>query len=429
MLKKILGTTGTRILNALFALINLYLLTNYIGTEGLGVLGIIILDISIIQIIFDLVSGSSLIYFSSRANQSQLFIPAFIWILTVTILMFVFYHILYFFSPGISSLLIPEGYLYDILILTMLNGLMMVNYNLLLGKGRIKAYNILFTIQICLSIVVFIIQLLIFKNHTISAFLLGLYMGYGISFVLGFIVVIYKSDKIQLAGWFNTTKQVLRYGIVTVTGNLLTIGNNRISYYIIKYFLGLSTLGVYYAGVQLTEGLKVIGQSLAVVQFSTIASSREDEYARIFTIKLMKIAVTITALALILLIIIPENIYSLVLTKDFSGVKILIIALTPGVIALAANNIFSHYFSGLGDPKVNVYAKLTGLIITLVLIFILLPLYGIVGAAITASVSYMSTVIYQYIVFMSRTNTKTREWILSLSDIRDFQKIIKKARS
>ncbi len=427
MLRKIVGTTGTRVLNALFALINLYLLTNFIGKEGMGVLGIIILDISVIQIIFDFVAGSAIIYFASRANQWQLFIPAIIWIIIVSVLTFLIYQIVILISPAFALLLVPEGHINDIILLTAINGLMVINYNLLLGKGKIMAYNVLFTIQICTSLIVFITQLLIFNNQSIDAFLWGLYSGYGISFIIGLFIAFYKSGKIKLAGWFKVTKKVLQYGAITITGNLLTIGNNRISYYIIRYFLGLPVLGIYTAGVQLTEGLKVIGQSLAVVQFSTIANSRDNEYSRILTIRLMKIAVIITTLSLLILILIPKDIYSLILTNDFSSVKSLIIALSPGVIALAANNIFSHYFSGLGDPKVNVYAKISGLIVTLVLIFILIPLYGITGAAITASASYITTVIYQYMVFCKRTKTELKEWIPSIEDYKALRLLLKKS--
>ena len=44
MLKKIIGTTGTRILNAVFNLIILVIITNYIGSEGLGIIGLILLE-------------------------------------------------------------------------------------------------------------------------------------------------------------------------------------------------------------------------------------------------------------------------------------------------------------------------------------------------------------------------------------------------
>jgi O-antigen/teichoic acid export membrane protein len=109
-----------------------------------------------------------------------------------------------------------------------------------------------------------------------------------------------------------------------------------------------------------------------------------------------------------------------VFSEDFTEVKPIIIALSPGVVALAANNILSHYFSGLGNPKVNMWANLVGLVFTIVLAFTLIPAFGYMGAAITASVSYISSVIYQYFVFKKETRTRFTDWIPVKKDLSDF---------
>lgn len=427
MLRKIIGTTGTRILNAFFTLVILYLIANYIGSKGMGVIGLIILDITILQLIIDLVAGSSLIYFASRTNLGKLILPAYIWIGIVVAMSYVLFKIAQIIFPKLIAIAVPEGYAIHILSLALLSGLMVTHYNLLLGKERINTYNILFTIQISMALLVFLFQLFILDNPTVDAYISGLYIGFGSAAIGGFVAVMYKIGKLELKGWRETTRKVLNYGIVTQMANILNIGNNRLSFYVIRYFLGTSTLGVYYAGTQLTEGLRVIGQSIAVVQFSTISNTNEKEYARVLTIRLMKLSVLLTAAALLVLIIIPEEIYTSLLTKDFTGVKPLIIALSPGVMALAINNIFSHYFSGIGNPKVNLYAKVTGLVFTLALLFTLIPPFGIIGAAITASVSYSATVFHQYIIFKKQTNTRFTEWIPVKKDLKEFKHIVNKS--
>jgi O-antigen/teichoic acid export membrane protein len=188
----------------------------------------------------------------------------------------------------------------------------------------------------------------------------------------------------------------------------------------LRYYTGLSALGIYNAGVQLTEGLRIIGQSISLVQFSSISNTNNTEYAKTLTIKLMKFTLTLTLLAVMVLLVIPESVYTWIFSKDFTEVKPIIIALSPGVIALAANNIFSHYFSGLGNPKVNMWANLVGLVFTIILAFTLIPLLGYIGAAITASVSYISSVVYQYFIFRKETNTKLKEWIPTKKDSNDF---------
>jgi O-antigen/teichoic acid export membrane protein len=427
MLKKIIGTTGTRILNALFAIVILYLLANYIGSKGMGVIALIVLGITIIQLVIDLLAGSALVYYGSRSNMGQLLFPAYIWIALVVAAFYGLFLLANAWFPALTALAVPEGYAIHILSLALLSGVMITHYNLLLGKERIKTYNILFTVQISMMLLVFLFQLFVMKNTNVEAYLSGLYFAYGIAATGGFVAVVARSGRMSIKGWQESTRKVLKYGMVTQTANILNIGNNRLSFYVIRHFLGLSVLGVYNAGVQLTEGLRVIGQSIAVVQFSTISNTKEKEYARKLTIRLMKLSVLLTAAALLVLLLIPEHIYSLLLTKDFSGVKPVIIALSPGVMALAINNIFSHYFSGMGNPKINLHAKITGLVFTLVLLFILIPAFGIIGAALTASVSYTATIIHQYIVFEKQTKTRFAEWMPVKDDFREFRSMIQAA--
>ncbi|NQU32070.1 MAG: lipopolysaccharide biosynthesis protein, partial [Bacteroidetes bacterium] len=83
MIKNILGTTSTRILNAILNLAILVLLTRELGSEGFGVIVIILIAITIIQLLVDLIAGSAIIYFSSRTDLIKLLIPSYIWIAIV----------------------------------------------------------------------------------------------------------------------------------------------------------------------------------------------------------------------------------------------------------------------------------------------------------------------------------------------------------
>jgi len=427
MLKKIIGTTGTRLLNAFINLIILLLMTNKIGSEGLGIIALIMVDITIIQMFVDLVAGSALIYFSSRASLGQLLLPAYLWIGIVVIFFFCLSMLVQSLFPVLYFIIIPSGYEIHILTLALLNALMITHYNLLLGREEIKVYNIIFTLQILTFLGVFLHGIFVLREQTPMSYVNALYFAYGIGATFAFYALLRKAGKLIVKGWKNVLRQVINYGFISFSANIINIGNKRLSFYVLRYFTGLSAVGIYNAGMQLTEGLRIIGQSIALVQFSTISGTKDQDYAKFLTIKLMKFTVVLTLAAVIILIAIPEQVYSWLFSKDFTDIKPIIIALSPGVIALAINNIFSHYFSGLGNPKINMWATLVGLIFTLVLAFTLIPLFGYIGAAITASISYISTIVYQYIVFRKTTKTQFIEWIPGKKDLTDFVLLIKSA--
>jgi O-antigen/teichoic acid export membrane protein len=427
MLKKIIGTAGTRILNAVINLVILLLITHKIGSEGLGVIALIMVDITVIQMFIDLLAGSALIYFGSRANTGQLLIPAYLWIGFVIAVFAGISFLTYTFFPDLYGLVIPSGYEIHIFTLAILSALMITHYNLLLGKKEIRIYNIIFTVQILTFLAVFVYGIFGQQNFTPLAYVYALYAAYGTGSILGFIILTKKTERFTAEGWTETSRKVINFGFISSIANIIHIGNKRLSFYVLRSFSGLSALGIYNAGVQLTEGLRIIGQSISLVQFSTISNTTDEEYARTLTIKLMKFTLLLTLSALIVLILLPEQVYSFVFSKDFSAVRPIVIALSPGVLALAANNIFSHYFSGLGNPKVNMWSNVTGLVFTILLAFTLIPFFGYIGAAVTTSVSYTATVIYQYIIFEKRTRTKFSEWLPRKKDFTDFSRLVKEA--
>lgn len=424
MIKKILGTTVTRILNAIINLVILTLLTKQVGSEGFGTIVIILLAITIIQLLVDLIAGSPVIYFSSRTDLIKLIVPSYLWIGIVILFAWAVFSFLNIYFPNIYLLIVPLTYETDILLLALFNALMLTNYNMLIGRKRIGIYNTIFTIQILTMVSALVYILFVVGDISINAWVNSVYFAYGTGFVLSTIAVFSKLGNVNLNGTFAVVKKVFHFGFVTQIANVLHIANKRIGVYFLKMFTGLHAVGVYGAGTQLTEGLRLIGQSLSLVQFSEISNSQDSKFAVTLTIKLMKFSVILTTMAVIVLLVIPTSVYSLIFGADFTDLKIVIIALSPGVIGLSINTIFSHYFGGIGRPVVSLWANAIGFVITISLAIILIPVFGYLGAAITASSSYISSVIYQYFLFRKETGTKFKDWLPDKNDLKDFKNII-----
>ncbi len=425
--RNILHTAGTRILNALLNLVVLILITHLIGSRGFGIISLVVLNITVIQLVMGLVSGGALIYFASRQRTAVLLLVSYSWMTGVVILFALSGWLFSLLFPALFHDVVPAGYEKDILWLGLLNGFMQIHYNLLIGQKRITAYNRVFTFQIIAFLLFFIWQLTGLGLHTPAAYIRALYLSWGAGGIIGFYLIGNRINDFSLKGWRNDMRKILKYGLPTQSAVMLHIGNKRLSFYFIRIFAGLSPLGIYSAAVQLTEGLRLIGQSISLVQYSTISNSRDKEYARVLSIRLMKFTLILTLLALLVLLVIPESVYDLAFSRDFTVIKTVVLILSPGVLALAANTIFSHYFSGVGQPAVNLHANVVGFVFTLVFAFLLIPPYGYLGAAATASVNYLASVVYQYIIFRRQTRTRFSEWVLQKEDLKDFGATLRKA--
>ena len=418
MIKKIFGTFGTRLLNALVGFVTLWFGTNFLGREAWGIGATVLVDVSLLLIAVELLSGSGLIYYTPRKSFVTLFKISYAW----TFLMIVFFALTFFvlqaFSPAVLNAFIPEGYAVHILLMVLLYSLHNFNMNVLLGKERVGTQNVLFIIQFMTQLLSMITYIFIFDIRDADAFVYSLITGYVVVNICGFICVIpYFSDN-QHERLIPAAKEMFSFGSMIQLSTLVTMINRRISYFVIKRFFGMSEVGVYTSGTQVSEATKLIGNSIALVQFSSISNMDDKKKAADLTVTFLKLAVILTALCMMIICLIPKSIYAWIFTSEFAETKDVLVSLTPGMVFMAANMIFSHYFSGVNLPKHNLYGSLVGLLVTIPSIFILIPRYGIIGAGISVSITYLATIIYQWLVFKKETKVKTIQLLPTLNDFK-----------
>jgi O-antigen/teichoic acid export membrane protein len=191
----------------------------------------------------------------------------------------------------------------------------------------------------------------------------------------------------------------------------------RISYYLIDIQLGKAQVGVYSNAVSIIEAIWMISRSISMVQFARIVNSTDINYSRNLTIKLLKISSFLVIGACLVLLVIPSDFYVFLFGKDFSEVKKIILTFIPGVMVFNASFVLSGFFSGVGKYGYNVVASSVGLLVTIALLVFLIPMLGVLGAGITASISYITVVIIKSFYLVKNYNVSFQELLIRRSDI------------
>lgn len=407
MFRNIIGTIGSKLLLALMSFLIVTITSNNLGPEGYGYISLIILGITMVQMVNNFVGGPALIYLIPRYNLFKLFVPSYLWAFISAISVT---FILYLFD------LIPRMFGIHIMCISFICSINSINQVVLLGKEKIKKYNHVTLIQQAFMLLSLAIFFLVLKQRNIEAYINSLYVQYIGGFVLGYLYIhkdISKPSDFNNAGM---VKDIVKYGAITQTGNIIQLLNYRLSFYIIDSFAGKAVLGAYNVGVQLAEGLWLIGKSLALIQYTKISNVKDKHFAKDFSIQLLKINVISTLMLIIPVFLLPTSLFQFVFGDKFTQVKEVFIYLSPGIIAMAGSIIFSHYFSGLGKIHINTIASSIGLVFTFAAGFVLIPRIGLYGAAITASMSYVSIVTFQFILFLHMSKTKARELLINKKD-------------
>lgn len=415
MIRKLLSTTASRMLIALLNLAIVWINARYLGPEVLGTISLIILGISIIQLVTAVLAGSSLVYQTSRHKTGELFSIAFVWTIISSIPV---WFIL------LQLALLPEGYEYHVLYLSLIGSIITINQNIFLGKERISIFN---SISIMQSVMLLItLYFVIFKYNllTAGAYVIAQYISMVITLLFA-MVINYKHIADFRMPRYSVIKEGFQFGAFLQTASIIQLFNYRLSYYLIEKFFDRATLGIFSLGVQLAESIWIIAKSMAILLYSRLSNNRDDKYAIVLTLKFVKFTATVTTFLIIVLLIIPSQAFVFVFNAGFEDIRHAIISLAPGILSVAISLMFSHYFSGTGFPKFNTISSGIGLVLTIVLGFILIPVMGITGAGITASFSYFSSMLYQALIFKKRAGAEWKDFLPTSNDVVEIKAIVK----
>lgn len=412
MLKKILGTIGTRYLIAFLNLILIAINAKVLGREGVGLVGIIIASVNIVVIICGLLSGNTLVYFMNRYPIRMLFPIAYVWsfvgaLLTSLIMSFM----------G----LIPEGYLIDVFIITILNSFVIANARFLLGKDRVKDFNLTHMLQGGLLLFVLLFFYFVLGYPTVRSYLWGSYIVNGIAFVFSLCLVFpYLRDTEGMGNAkskFAILKEMFSYGLWASADNLAENLISRLNYFLMQGFGGLGSVGLLDSGTKVSESVWHISRSAGLIEYQSVAATSDREEQKNITLKLFKFTILALTLVMAGILCIPEWVYTdYLFSEEFQGIRKVIIALSVGIVAYGSNSILSNFFIGSGRVRYSAFCSSLGLIVLVIVAPLSISRWGVVGAAASSSVAFSVMLVFSIVVFIRQTNTRFSDFLLTRDD-------------
>ena len=415
MFKKRLGTGATRVVNVLTQLATLIMGTRYLGAAEWGKAFIAQTDITFLLIGIELIAGSGLVYFTPRKKTAMLMKISYGWIAIVMLIYLLLFNILHFF-PNFYHTIVPEGYAWLVLLMTFVYSLHEFNLNHFLGKEKVATFNWLFLIQILTQVTMMSVFIFFLRLRTAKALLYSQLCGYSLATLIGWTLLFPSVKREGKEPWRSSLKEMLHYGAFMQLSTLVSTLNKRLSLYLLNTHCDERSIGVYASGTQVTEGVNVVGQSLGLVEFSALSNTENKQRASQLTLRFMKLSVLLTFTALLVICLLPSRFFEWLFSGEFNGIHTIILLISPGIVFFSAHTVLANYFSGTGKPKYNLYASLIGLSVTLISAFILIPLLGIRGAAITTTLTYSALFIYQWIVFHKQTGSRLLQLIPNKED-------------
>ena len=415
MFKKIINTFGTKITAAIINFLIAVLLSQVLGDTGKGTQALLLATITFILIFSDIICGASIIYLTPRHSFKKILVASTVWAALIAVVMGFAIRLFY---PKLAPDLVAH-----VAILSFISSLSSINFRFLVGKEEIKKANYNTLLQPVLMILTLVIYYLLLKKSDIYGYVIGLYIAYGGTFLLG--VWMLRKEYANLShdkdkNYKSVLKDLFKYGFLNQTGHFVQFFNLRLSYYLLDKYINVGRVGVYSNALSLAEAIWIISSSIALVQYARIANADDHAYAQKLTLDLTKICLVVSAVAIVVLCLLPPAVYTFVFGPEFGEMAGIIRILAPGVLLYCIFLILGHYYSGIGRYQMNTFAALCGLAVTCILGFTLIPRYDVTGAAITSAVSYTVNAIFLFVFFLKESRFKGKDFILRKSEVQNY---------
>ncbi|HEV2380395.1 MAG TPA: oligosaccharide flippase family protein [Terriglobia bacterium] len=201
---------------------------------------------------------------------------------------------------------------------------------------------------------------------------------------------------------------LLRFGWKSQLSSVTSYINQRFDQLLLSLFVGPRDLGLYVVAVALASSISFFPQAAGIVTIATGSSLAADEARKVIA---QSFRVTLAALSLgcaALLVLCPW-LMNVAYGPSYSSAVTACKILLPGTVALGLNQVLYDGARALEQPALPSYAEGLSTVITLGLLFLLLPRLGFVGAAIASTVAYTASLTLMLALARSRMQLSLRD--------------------
>lgn len=428
-IKDTLVTFSTRIITVILGIAAAIVVARVLGPEGKGAYALIILVPILLAALGNLGIGIANVYFggSKKYRPAELASNSLIAALGLGVILSVAFLIYYYsFHPSFLRDADPLCLSLAVIILPLSLLTMYFNY-ILLGQNRIKEFNLVSLAQGGTIFVLILFLLLVLKGGIFGAIL-----AWASATLVATILSILLVGRLTNIRWsFHPLlfKDSVKFGIKGYLGNVIQLLNYRLDMFLVAFFMSVTFVGYYSVAVVLAEALWYFPGAVGVVIVARTPGLSSEE-ANKSTPIICRNTLFLTLGAGVLLFFLGKYIISLFFGSAFLPAVQPLWILLPGVVALSICKVLGNEITGRGRPMINTVAVAVSLAVNIPLNLLLIPMWGIAGAAFASTVAYTITTIIILAYFMRISGNSLFDTIMiKPQDLRIYAEVLTKGRS
>jgi O-antigen/teichoic acid export membrane protein len=290
-----------------------------------------------------------------------------------------------------------------------------INAGFLQGLLRMREHSIVRTVPS----VVYMVGLLVFFASGINN--LGI-LVFWLLFILFISILVGASSIWKIIGKdFALDRHLLRhmvgYGLKTQAANSMQTFNLRLDQLIMSIFLLPQSLGYYVVAVTIAGAVQPLCSAVGTIALPDVASREAGSQAQRVTAILRCTFLILVPLIGLLILLMPWLV-PLAFGPAFDPAIFPAQVLAIGGLFLGMNSVLTEGLRGMNRPGTAAGAELGSLATTVLLLYFLLPRYGITGAAVASVIAYATTFVIMAVCLAKQSELGIRALLPTGGDLK-----------
>jgi O-antigen/teichoic acid export membrane protein len=184
-------------------------------------------------------------------------------------------------------------------------------------------------------------------------------------------------------------RRVLRYGFTVYIAQAIFFLLVRVDVLLVQYYRDSYELGLYSAAGDFSQAIVQLQAVVNMLVFPRLATLASEEERRRVTRRIVQRAMAAYAVLIVILALGANFVVQAIFGAEFAPTAAALVWLLPGAGALAIASILQNHIGAAGRPIDMAFAPAVALVTQVILCFLLIPRFGMVGAAVSCCVSFV----------------------------------------
>lgn len=224
------------------------------------------------------------------------------------------------------------------------------------------------------------------------------------------------------------SKRAIKYGWKANVGSVLAFINYKADIFLVNFFMSPVSAGIYLVAVTLAEKLWAISSAVSTVLVPRLSQLSSDEASRKrLTPLVSRMVLMVTLIASMTLAIMAYPLVKWMFGEQYVDSVVALFILLPGIIMLSAAKIWANDFAARGRPGINMYVALVTVFVNIIGNVLLIPKFGLAGAAAATTLAYLVCSVVTLIVYVRLTsNSWVETLVFSAVDMRAIIQLVRR---